>query len=101
MQIVQGSLVQVWQKHIRNYTGLSEPELLGTSVPHQSAVAMPAPTSSNGHEIRRDADVLYCVKCGKQTGRPQHLRLKILSRPCTQRSLPESQWLTSPWGICG
>ena len=49
-----------------------------------------------GHRIRYHGNGAYCVKCGKQTARLEHLNTRILQQPCLYPDLPPSSWVQLP-----
>ena len=49
-----------------------------------------------GHRIRYHGNGAYCVKCGKQTARLEHLNTRILQQPCLYPDLLPSSWVQCP-----
>jgi len=49
-----------------------------------------------GHRIWYHGTGAYCVKCGKQTARLEHLNTRILQQPCLYPDLPPSSWVQLP-----
>ena len=68
--------------------------------PERSADAQPQqarPVERKGHGLHSTASGrTFCVKCGRQTQYPKHVRSKILKTPCPFPNLPEAEWLSEP-----
>ena len=116
---IQSVLIRIWQSHIDEwYNGpdnfiienkhvSDQPDAHNSSSshPHQPHPTVSSSSSSvthhtfpkNGHVLKISEDGgVFCQKCGKYTKYLKHQRLKILSKPCKNASLPPDQWLQKP-----
>ena len=55
-----------------------------------------ADQDQRGHRIRHWSGGAFCVKCGKQTARIEHLNPRIRKKPCPFANLPSSAWMDTP-----
>ena len=116
---IQSALIRIWQSHIdewyngpdnfvdetKNVSDQPDVHDSSSSHPHQSNPTAPSSSSSlthhtlpkNGHVLKISEDGgVFCQKCGKYTIFLKRQRLKILSKPCKNASLPPDQWLQKP-----
>ena len=103
LELVQRTLVDIWQSHIRQYlTGDflcpddgARPADSGSRDSAQRTIA--DGIHENGHFIKGAPNGgIFCVKCGKFVTEVRHRRLKISRTKCKQANLPQRQWLTDP-----
>jgi hypothetical protein len=123
---IQEVLVNIWQQHITEWhdhdvdgwdpdeadpqlsphsapahTGNEEPS---DDAPQPSASSSSRPTAAapmveqdqRGHRIRHFGTGAFCVKCGVQTSRLEHVNLKILKKVCPYANLHSSSWISTP-----
>ena len=85
---LQTMFVDIWTRHIQRYHE-------GDRFADGPGSGPRALTMENGHALapRKDAEGVWCRKCGKYVQRLQHVRLKITGAPCTAADLPEERWL--------
>ena len=106
LHAIQSALVDVWQAHITEWTQASDDATMAPNQPgderppERSADAQPQqarPVERKGHVLHSTASGrTFCVKCGRQTQYPKHVRSKILKTPCPFPNLPEAEWLSEP-----
>ncbi|CAK0853302.1 unnamed protein product [Prorocentrum cordatum] len=84
----QSMPIDIWTQHVQRYHAGDRFAEGPQGVPRSL-------TLENGHALaaRKDAQGVWCRKCGKYVQRLQHVRLKITSAPCTAADLPEERWL--------
>ena len=109
IEIIQSSLVTVWQHQIQDWHHGTGPYRTQSTTPVKppddttpnQAVPEEVQTTDdlalNGHVLKTtDSGGIFCQKCGKSTYNPSHQRLKILRFPCRMAALPKTEWLASP-----
>ncbi|CAE7235511.1 unnamed protein product [Symbiodinium sp. CCMP2592] len=85
--VVQEFLVDVWQKHIVRWHAGGDLEDKRRNFPTREITERGI--VENGHLLApRTEGGFWCRLCGKFTSNTQHVRLKITSKPCTQRGGP-------------
>ena len=102
LHIIQDSLVTVWQKHIQPWNEDKHSDFVTRSntLSNQPDITL-QPAAKKGHVLKNipDGSGVFCCKCGRQVKRTEHIRLKILRKPCTYPDLPEAEWLSEPGAI--
>ena len=98
LHIVQTSLVNIWQKHILDWSETEEPATFAPPVTDNAESNLRQPVERNGHIIKPipNAEGVFCVRCGMQTKLVKHLRLKISRKKCTQANVSSDKWLSRP-----
>lgn len=99
---IQDSFVTIWQKHIQAWNDNKQSDFVSQTNAQHSAdqEATLQPVAKKGHVLKNIPDGgVICCKCGRQVKRTEHIRLKILKKPCTYPNLPESEWLSEPGAI--
>ncbi len=91
LHIIQDSLVTIWQKHIQSWNENKRTDVISRSNPRPPLQpdSNPQPGAKKGHVLKDILDGgVFCCKCGRQVKRTEHIRLKILRKPCTYPNLP-------------
>lgn len=103
LHTIQDSLVIIWQKHIQAWNEHKHPDFFVSQSNTQLSAfpeATSQPVAKKGHVLKNIPDGgVFCCKCVRQVKRTEHIRLKILNKPCTYPTLPESEWLSEPGAI--
>ena len=100
--LIQTTLVNIWQDHIRSYLMGDSASTPSDSSPGPSPAAPASHSVSDGlHEnghliVSVPNGGIYCRKCGKYVREVKHRRLKISKVKCEQASLEPSKWLSKP-----
>jgi hypothetical protein len=90
--LLQKFLVHVWRDQIRRWHGAAD---VDANVEASASASSDFKLHENGHVLanREGKAGLWCRKCGRFVARVIHVRLKITSKPCPFKDLPESKWL--------
>ena len=126
VKLIQRVLVDIWQQHVREWYdadvdnwnppddpaagngerngsrhGEAPADQPSTSGPSAATASDPAPADreQRGHLIRFHGTGAFCVKCGLQTSRLEHVRLKITRNKCPYENLPRDSWMETPGKI--
>ena len=102
LHTIQDSLVTIWQKHIQSWNENKHSDIVSRSNVHPPAPSddTQQPAAKKGYVLKNIPDGgVFCCKCGRQVKRTEHIRLKILRKPCTYLNLPESEWLSAPGAV--
>ena len=100
--LIQTTLVNIWQDHIRSYLMGDSASTPSDSSPGPSPAAPASHSVSDGlHEnghliVSVPNGGIYCRKCSKYVREVKHRRLKISKVKCEQASLDPSKWLSKP-----
>ena len=95
---LQSMLVDIWRRNIaafhdkqQHYQAIVQEAFVRNAGEGQAGVFQ-----ENGHAIRPRVEGrpgVWCRKCGKFVTRLKHVKLKITGTECSQKDLPESEWL--------
>ena len=91
-----GSIPSTVTEHSHGNTANEGPQPAASSSSRTTTVDVSISQDQRGHRIRHFGSGAFCVKCGKQTARLQHLNARILKKPCPYANLPSTSWMTTP-----